>query len=340
MAHYYQDNGSSNVVFVEALPLKKKTAREKRMWKLISLAVCVGVIVVVVIGVAVVLTKNKKSSSSSSGEYPVSPYAHMTKLVTNNDPALLNKERVFVVGDVHGCLLELETLLNTIKFNPEKDQLILAGDLVAKGPSSVPVIRKAIEMGALCVRGNHDDKTVRLKTFELERGANALLPLSATLPEDGVPDPIKFKTEHTAIALAMSQSDYDYLAACPVILNIPAIDNTVIVHAGLDPTIPTLEGQIPYLVMNMRDIDSNDKPSVDRGIGVEWGAKWNAFQASTASTVMNVFYGHDSGRGLNIKAHTFGLDSGCVYGGQLTAIELRTRQLTEVKCRVYADKNA
>jgi hypothetical protein len=50
----------------------------------------------------------------------------------------------------------------------------------------------------------------------------------------------------------------------------------------------------------------------------------------------NIYYGHDAGRGLNLKDYTFGLDSGCVYGDKLTAIEMKTHALKQVQCAKYA----
>ena len=55
--------------------------------------------------------------------------------------------RTLIVGDVHGCLEELEDLLEESGWE-EDDQLVLVGDLVAKGPDSLGVIRLMREMGA------------------------------------------------------------------------------------------------------------------------------------------------------------------------------------------------
>lgn len=122
-----------------------------------------------------------------------------------------------------------------------------------------------------------------------------------------------------------------------MILHLPGFNNTVVAHGGLDPNIESLQDQVPYLVMNMRDIDSKSRPSPESGVGTSWATLWNT-KMSTASEKMNVFYGHDAGRGLNIQQNTFGLDSGCVYGDYLTAIDIKTRLRTQVKCKNYDKK--
>ncbi|KAG0345987.1 hypothetical protein BG004_002683 [Podila humilis] len=73
--------------------------------------------------------------------------------------------RTIVVGDIHGSLDGFNGFLAQIEFDPRRDGIILAGDMVAKGPRSREVIDKAIELGAKCVRGNHDDKVIRWRGY-------------------------------------------------------------------------------------------------------------------------------------------------------------------------------
>lgn len=64
----------------------------------------------------------------------------------------------YLIGDVHGCLDELEALLAQVSFNPERDTVWLTGDLVARGPDSLGVLRFVRSLGASArmVLGNHD----------------------------------------------------------------------------------------------------------------------------------------------------------------------------------------
>jgi bis(5'-nucleosyl)-tetraphosphatase (symmetrical) len=65
---------------------------------------------------------------------------------------------VYAIGDIQGCFDELEKLLDEIKFNPEVDQVWLAGDLVNRGPKSAEVLRFAMQHAesVKVVLGNHD----------------------------------------------------------------------------------------------------------------------------------------------------------------------------------------
>ncbi|ACS84411.1 bis(5'-nucleosyl)-tetraphosphatase (symmetrical) ApaH [Musicola paradisiaca] len=64
----------------------------------------------------------------------------------------------YLVGDIHGCLAEFESLLAQVSFDPEQDTLWLTGDLVARGPDSLGVLRYVRSLGPAVrmVLGNHD----------------------------------------------------------------------------------------------------------------------------------------------------------------------------------------
>ncbi|OSM98421.1 bis(5'-nucleosyl)-tetraphosphatase (symmetrical) ApaH [Lonsdalea populi] len=64
----------------------------------------------------------------------------------------------YLVGDVHGCFVELEALLAQVSFDPARDTLWLTGDLVARGPDSLQVLRFVSSLGSSVriVLGNHD----------------------------------------------------------------------------------------------------------------------------------------------------------------------------------------
>ncbi|MBU2409031.1 MAG: metallophosphoesterase, partial [Gammaproteobacteria bacterium] len=65
---------------------------------------------------------------------------------------------LYLIGDVQGCDDALRRLLEAIAFSPSRDSLVLLGDLVNRGPSSVDVLRRVRGLGASAstVLGNHD----------------------------------------------------------------------------------------------------------------------------------------------------------------------------------------
>ncbi|KAI8993362.1 Metallo-dependent phosphatase-like protein [Pilobolus umbonatus] len=275
--------------------------------------------------------------------YDISPYANLTMLksYTPHDPS----SRVFVMGDVHGCLDEMNQLLEKIGFEQHKDILVMVGDLIHRGPDSIGVVKRAKELNALCVRGNHEDKLIRLKTYELQHGIEAMGPPKSVVPEGNVVDPMKFKNKHNVIAKVLEWDDYEYLVGCPLILDIP-MHNARIVHGGVDPALDDIFDNDPWSVMNMRDIDGNNQPTKEKiltqnedseSIGSEGSIgikEWTEVYAKSDNkdNDLVVYYGHDASKGLVIKENSVGLDTGCVHSRSLTVIELNTKTVTQVDC--------
>ncbi|KAJ2753484.1 hypothetical protein GGI19_003103 [Coemansia pectinata] len=264
-------------------------------------------------------------------------------------------KRMIFIGDIHGSAKELNLLLCKLKFKKGEDQVVLVGDLVSKGPESVAVIRRARQISAWCTRGNHDDRVIRWREF-LDGPGKALSQseLKDLEKSKGLPyDDFKTSGDHYQIARDMSPDDITWMKAFPTIMSLPSpFSEWVVVHGGLDPSKPLLK-QSAEAVMVTRNIASGG-PTSSRTEGQAWFELWadkvkglNNGNSTGGNDVdfneihfNKIIYGHDAGRNLQLHPLTKGLDSRCVYGGQLTAFILPGEKIVSVTCPNYDGGNA
>lgn len=162
--------------------------------------------------------------------------------------------RLIIVGDVHGESKYLRKLLNKIDYNNATDHLVLAGDMIHKGPDSVGVLEIAMSLGASCVRGNHEDHL--LTDGEVD---------STNEQDFSAAESQKVLAQHDALRSHLSGAQLDWLRRCPVILRVGKLghlEEVVVVHAGLNPGV-RLEKQDSWDAMNMRSI-KRGKPNNGR----------------------------------------------------------------------------
>ena len=215
---------------------------------------------------------------------------------------IYSMQRTIVVGDVHGCAEELKLLLRKCGYS-KGERVVLAGDLVAKGPDSQAVVQFAREHGILAVLGNHD-------AFALSHRQDA-------------------NKDHTherrSYMRALRDDDWDYLAALPSYLRLgevmPGGAEVLVVHAGLVPGVP-LDQQHRDQMCTLRSIDDKGEPTSRLLVHFPWAAKWRGPEW--------VIFGHDAVRGLQQHPLATGLDTGCVYGRHLTAIVLPEGKIVQV----------
>jgi hypothetical protein len=207
-----------------------------------------------------------------------------------------------VIGDVHGCLDELRALLRACG-HASGDQVVLVGDLVFKGPDSRGVLALVRELSGRAVRGNHDQHALRLRGL-LAAGE----PVAAHKRE---------------LIESFDADDWAQLEALPLWHALPA-EHALVVHAGVVPGVPLPE-QDPEALMNMRTLRPDGTPSKRSDDGPLWGARWPGPEL--------VLFGHHAARGLQEHDFAIGLDTGCVYGGKLTACILPERRLVSVPAR-------
>lgn len=203
--------------------------------------------------------------------------------------------RLIIIGDVHGCIEPLKELLEKVKFKRKRDLLVFTGDLVNKGPSSCEVIDLALSLGAWSVRGNHDDYALACY-HEIQSSSNKGHKLS------GSDEWIK----------ELTKNQVKYLESLPFILEIPCL-KIMIVHAGLVPGVP-MEYQKLEDLYKMRTVKQKESGWIGKELweeGIPWIQAWNGPE--------HVIFGHDAWSRLQLTNLATGLDTGCVYGGELAA---------------------
>ncbi|TMR07616.1 polynucleotide kinase-phosphatase [Nonomuraea turkmeniaca] len=219
-----------------------------------------------------------------------------------------------IIGDVHGCRAELETLLRDLGWegvrHPEGRTAVFVGDLVDRGPDSPGVLRLVMDMveagTAICVAGNHEQKLVRALN-----GRNV-------------------KTTHGL------QESLDQLAAQPPefverakgfmdgLLSHYRLDGgrLVVAHAGLKEAY---HGRASKRVRSFALYGDTTGETDEYGLPVR--LPWAEEYRGRAMVV----YGHTPTLRPEWINNTICLDTGCVFGGHLTALRYPERQIVQVR---------
>ncbi len=203
--------------------------------------------------------------------------------------------KTVIIGDVHGCRLELEALLDAVAFT-SGDRLIFVGDLIARGPDSLGVLDVARRTGAIIVRGNHEEKLIAWRT-------DPSVPLGKI---------------HLEVALSLREVDWTLLHTAPYWFDLPE-HGARIIHAGLLPGLP-IEKQDPQTLLHIRSVSvktvnvRDARGSAKKAAFVRWGTLYEG--------PPHIVFGHNALGGLQLHPWATGLDTGCVYGGRLTAMVL------------------
>ncbi len=213
--------------------------------------------------------------------------------------------RLLFIGDIHGSFDELDELAARLGPRPG-DRVIAVGDLVAKGPASARVVELFRDRGWLSVRGNQDQKVIEGSVIVPDlAGREDLVEWLASLPD--------------WIDVALETGERPR-AARPYGEGAAGV---LVVHGGVLPGTPVLD----YLLRDQRNtlrtlrflrrdckgewipVPKGKERDGDRF----WGDLWDGDRI--------VVYGHSPipDSQPRIRAKTIGIDTGCVYGGRLTA---------------------
>ena len=245
--------------------------------------------------------------------------------------------RTFVIGDVHGMLDELRSLVD--KLSPESgDRFMFLGDLVDKGPDSLGVVSFVRDLvgrfpGSEVVCGNHEESVMRL----WERSTKS-----------GTWDGLR-KVEREPWIKLLPSEDLEWLRSLPLVVR--PLPGVLLVHGGLFPSFFDKHGEIGEvsptwhrgggkrmdrmrrflrirqiykpgsLSPKGKDVSGQMVSLGDEGDNTErWGESYDGREGF-------VFYGHDPSRdGIRRQPHSMGIDTGCVFGGELTSVVLREGQ--------------
>ena len=261
----------------------------------------------------------------------------------------------FAIGDVQGCFDELRALLERIGFERLRDRLWFVGDLVNRGPKSLEVLRFVRALGdcALVVLGNHDLHLVtQFEGFERRRkddtfgdvlGApdakelvdwlrarpmmhvqgNWAMVHAGLLPQWSIERALALGKE---VEAALAGPDYRQLLAHMYGSKPERWEDSlsgwdrlrVIVNAMTRMRYCTPQGVMEF-----------------RAAGTSAPAGYVPWYEARPSAEPGIVFGHWSAQGLKLNERIAALDTGCVWGGALSALRLEDRWLAQVPCRGY-----
>jgi diadenosine tetraphosphatase ApaH/serine/threonine PP2A family protein phosphatase len=212
---------------------------------------------------------------------------------------------LFAVGDVHGCLRELEALLGALPLQPQ-DTLVFLGDYIDRGPSSSAVVERLCGLrrerpDTVFLRGNHEDMCLAFLGRDGRHGA-------AFMGNGG---------DRTAASYGVAADDAAALERAMPAAHLHFIEATrasyehgryLCVHAGVRPDVPLAEQETSDLLWIRTE-----------------------FLQTCHGLDRTVVFGHTPLEHVLIDLpHKIGIDTGCVYGGCLTAAELPAGRLYQV----------
>ena len=202
-------------------------------------------------------------------------------------------EKLFAIGDIHGCFQSLKSLMDHIPFQPDLDTIIFLGDYIDRGPDSFSVISYLIDLKGKCknaifLRGNHEEM---LEDFI--SGINRQLFLAS-----GGEQTLRSYFKRPSFSMS-SPIPTDHLEFFRLLLPYYETQHFIFVHAGLKDGV------------ELQHQDTQD---------LFWIRE--PFIASDNDFGKRIIFGHTPFSEPLVSHNKIGIDTGAVYGNKLTSVEL------------------
>ena len=255
---------------------------------------------------------------------------------------------VYAIGDVQGCYDELRRLLDALSFDPARDRVWLVGDLVNRGPHSAPVLRYVRSLGeaAVTVLGNHDMHLLALSQGNLRKAGEGQLDDVLHAP-DG-PELIEwlrrrpFLHSEPELRFTMVHAglppQWDLATAAALARELESVvagdglrefahemygnkpERWSDGHTGLD-RLRFITNCFTRLRFCAPDGTLNLKPKGPPGSQPKGFLPW--FEVpKRRSAGERILFGHWSMLGYVARNNVWALDTGCLWGGRLTALRI------------------
>lgn len=264
----------------------------------------------------------------------------------------------YAIGDIQGCYHAFQALLSRMQFDPEVDQLWLVGDLINRGSGSLEVLRWCYthQKNLKVVLGNHDlhalvvahgiakahksdtldailaadDRDILLNWLRhqhlIYEEDHYLMVHAGILPQWTAQQALGYASE---VETALQSNDYvEFLTHmygnlpnqwCDTLTGMDRL--RVLTNAMTRLRICSAQGEMEFKFKGeLKDIPSGFMP-------------W--FDVPTRATQdSQVIFGHWSALGLQQRKNVYALDTGCLWGGQLTAMNIHTKAVIQVPSHV------
>ncbi|RBP83066.1 symmetrical bis(5'-nucleosyl)-tetraphosphatase [Marinomonas rhizomae] len=267
----------------------------------------------------------------------------------------------YVIGDLQGCLTPLVRLLEQINYHPEQDKLWFAGDLINRGEESLETLRfiKSLGNNAIVVLGNHDLHLLAVSHGhgKLKRGDTLAEILTAGDRDDLMNwlrnQPLFHYDKHLNVAMTHAGIppcwDLEQTQALAYEvedkLKSDSVDEFFANMYGNKPNkwsdsltgLERLRAITNYLT-RMRFCDENSKLDLESKEGINTATKdyapWFNYPTKMPENC-HIVFGHWAAlEGKTQKDRIHALDTGCVWGGSLTALRLEDKQRFSTPCTI------